>query len=291
MSPLLDGGPIPPISTNYTKHPYGCFVFDFIYGTVPRASYPRKEGVMIKMLHVSPPGFTRRHEPGSSRITFRPGISAQAVHARFLGQVHTHPLSYSDPGKDVVDHVRKGHRYFFSTDLISAFDQVSFQRLRKALFFRSIPPGWLTPQDYFFHENGRGGLIQGAPSSPYLFETYCRFGGLDVELFEYCDKLGFHYSRYVDDILISSSRPLGKRIGPSIRKIVSTYGFSLSDRKTKRVDVFSEPLEVLGYVIHGNRVDAGSRIIQQLFDPDQNDASRQGLFAWRRHVRKLSRRR
>lgn len=241
-----------------------------------------------KPAHQTPPGFERViREKG--RVTYKPLLRARAVHLRFAAQTAAHPLFFADPGIEVANHVKRGNRYFFKTDLESAFDQVTAERLRAAFNHRSIPIGWLTPRQLFFHESGRGGLIQGAPNSPYLFETYCKYGGLDRALWKYCDQLGFYYSRYVDDILISSPRELGRRIGPSIRRIVAEFGFGLNDKKTKRVNVFHEPLHVLGYVIRGGRIDAEGTVIQKLFDPGRSDRSRHGLFRWRRHVRGLNR--
>jgi hypothetical protein len=213
------------------------------------------------------------------------------VHARFYAQVKDRPLAFYDPLPEVRRHLELGHRYFFKTDLSSAFDHVTAERLRKTLTTRRISPKWLVPSQSFFHENGRGGLIQGAPASPYLFETYCRYSGLDRDLYEYCDKLGFWCSRYVDDILISSLRPIGRRVGPSIRAIVGEYGFVLSDKKTKRVDTYLEPLDVLGYVIRGSRIDPAPETLQVLFDPEASDATRAGVFRWRRHVRTIGKRR
>lgn len=244
---------------------------------------------MAKVVHQTPPGFKQRLK--GTRMIYDPGIIARATHARFDAQTKDHPLTFHDPLVEVRRHLELGHRYFFKTDLTSAFDQVTAERLHAVLRARGMHLSWLAPRQYFFHEGGRGGLIQGAPSSPYLFETYCRYGGLDRDLYEYCDKLGFHYSRYVDDILISSPRILGKRIGPSVREAVAKYGFELSDKKTKRVDVYTEPLEVLGYVIQGSRIDPGPRTMQALFDPATGEAARSGIFKWRRHVRKVGRRR
>jgi hypothetical protein len=242
-----------------------------------------------KIEHETPPGFRRRAEKG--RVTYNPGIAVRAVHKRLHAQVKAHPLTFADPLPEVRQHLERGHRYFLKTDLSSAFDHVTAERLRAALKHRGINPGWLSPLQYFFHEMGRGGLIQGAPASPYLFETYCRYGGLDRDLGEYCDKLGFCYTRYVDDILISSHRPIGKRVGPSVRRIVGAYGFALSDKKTKRVDVYAEPLEVLGYLIRGPRIDPAPRTLQTLFDPQISDVVRAGIFRWRRRVRTVGRRR
>lgn len=243
---------------------------------------------MPKITHQTPPGFEQVVLPGGKRILYNPGIGVRATHARFMQQMDEYPLHFTDAGKDVMSHILKGHRYFFSTDLASAFDHVTAERLGGALTWRGISLRWLIPRQHFFHEMGSGGLIQGAPSSPYLFETYCRFCGLDRDLAEYCDKLGFHYTRYIDDILISSSRTLGRRVGPTVSKIVERYGFTLSDRKTKRVDVRSEPLEVLGLVIRGDRIDPGNKTMQKLFEGNLSKRSRTGIFRWRRHVRRLN---
>ena len=246
---------------------------------------------MAKIVHQTPPGFRRVRVRNSSRITFMPEGEARIAHDRFRAQAATRPLAFVDPGREIMRHVKLGHRFFFTTDLASAFDAVTANRLRGALQWRQIPFGWITPLHFFFHEGGRGGLIQGAPSSSYLFETYCRYGGLDRALFEYCDKLGFHYSRYVDDILISSPRWLGRRVGPKIRGIVNEFGFRLNDEKTRRVDVHSEPLDVLGYVIRGTRIEPGDETMQKLHEPERDTLSSIGLFRWRRHVRSLNRRR
>lgn len=236
--------------------------------------------------HRTPPGFTRITLPGSKRVVYDPGNAARAIHTRFATQVREKWLDYNDPLLMVRSHVDKGHRFFFKTDLSDAFSQCSLRRLDSALTWRRISPGWLTPTRSFFHEGGRGGLIQGAPCSSYLFETYCRFGGLDRELFEYCDKLGFYYTRYVDDILISAPRWIGKRVGPSIREIVARHGFALNDKKTRRVDVQCESLEVLGLQIRGNRIDASFRIMQRLHET-HDPKSVAALFKYNRRVRNL----
>lgn len=253
-----------------------------------------KQGVLPlkagdKLQHETPAGFRRLIE--NNRVVYSPNITVRATHARFFEQVKNHKLSFGDPLAEVRRHVElieDGHRYFFKTDLKSAFDQVTIKRLRLVLARRGILPGWMIPQSHFFHERGRGGLIQGAPASPYLFEIYCRYGGLDRTLFEYCDQLGFYYSRYADDILISANRELGKRIGPSVRSIVGKFGFELSDKKTRRC--FGS-VEVLGYVVKGNQLSPSPRSLQPLFDPKLSDRARSGVFTWRRHVNKGSRRR
>lgn len=239
----------------------------------------------MKQFHQTPPGF--EHKKLGKRFIFVPSQEVRTSHAMFMEKVSDKPLVFSHPGHDVRRHIKRGHRFYLKTDLSSAFDQVTYERITTALEWREIQPEWIDPRKFFFHEDGTGGLIQGAPSSPYLFETYCRFGGLDRLLSEYCDKLGFHYTRYVDDILISAVRPLGGRIGPSIRKIVGQFGFVLSDKKTCRYDSHLQEVSVLGYVIRGTKLFPSNEIAQKLHN-STSDRQTKGLSQWRKSVRNLN---
>lgn len=242
---------------------------------------------MAKIQHKTPEGFRRVRSDG--RTFFRPSLDVHAVHAHFKRLVP--PLIHFDPVRELAGHLKRGHRYFFSTDLESAFDSVTAERLQSALEWKDINLElMLRNKKFFFHEEGEGGLIQGAPCSQYLFETYCRFGGLDRDLMEYCgmDLVSprFHYTRYVDDILISSPQWLGKSVGPRVRGIVKRYGFVLNDAKTKRVDVNRTPLHVLGVVILGKRLEAPSALTQKLHEIDRSEDSHSGVLGRSRHIRR-----
>ena len=73
-------------------------------------------------------------------------------------------------------------------------------------------------------------LPQGAPTSPMLANLVTV--KLDNKLTEYCEKRGFRYSRYADDITISGSfrLPLFKK---TIFKIIENCGFFINEEKTR----------------------------------------------------------
>lgn len=241
---------------------------------------------MAKVIHKTPPGFRRINKDG--RIVYAPSKEVLAVHKQFKKQVPV--LYYQDPGRDIANHVRKHqHRYFFVTDLKSAFDCVTLEMLKEPLWLNEIDLEWIDPPEYFFHDSGHGSLIQGAPMSPYLFELYCRFC-VDTLLRHYCDSREppLHYSRFVDDILISSPERIGRKLGPKVREIAQVCGFTLNDGKTKRVDVYSNPLTVLGYTIRGKRIDPPDKTMQRLFEEERSDLSLAGIHRWRGRIRNLN---
>lgn len=92
----------------------------------------------------------------------------------------------------------------------------------------------------------KGHLPQGAPTSPSLSNLLSK--DMDDEIAAYCAANGFTYSRYADDITISS-RDWDKR--PSVndvRQIVEKHGFRLNHKKTKMRHK-GQKMEVTGLTI------------------------------------------
>lgn len=73
-------------------------------------------------------------------------------------------------------------------------------------------------------------LPQGAPTSPYLASMVCL--KLDREIFNYCKRRDFVYTRYFDDISISGKNILDKNIN-QIENIIHKHGFSCNQEKKK----------------------------------------------------------
>jgi retron-type reverse transcriptase len=76
-----------------------------------------------------------------------------------------------------------------------------------------------------------GSLPQGASTSPALSNLVCtrldrRFSGL-------AKKMGFHYSRYADDLVFSSNNPRLPSLIPLFREILSEEGFRVNEGKTR----------------------------------------------------------
>ncbi|OGI56977.1 hypothetical protein A3B85_00565 [Candidatus Nomurabacteria bacterium RIFCSPHIGHO2_02_FULL_37_13] len=78
-----------------------------------------------------------------------------------------------------------------------------------------------------------GSLPQGAPTSPYLASMVCV--KLDKEIFNYCKRRGFVYTRYFDDISISGKNILDKH-AKEIEKIIHKNRFNCNKEKREFFD-------------------------------------------------------
>lgn len=76
-------------------------------------------------------------------------------------------------------------------------------------------------------------LPQGAPTSPYIASMVCL--KMDKEIFNYCKRREFVYTRYFDDISISGKNILDKHI-KQIEKIIYKHGFNCNQRKKEFFD-------------------------------------------------------
>ena len=76
----------------------------------------------------------------------------------------------------------------------------------------------------------RGQLPQGAPTSPEIANLVCR--RLDARLSGFCERRGWRYTRYCDDITLSGPGQPG-RAGEVVARIAHDEGFVLNRRKTR----------------------------------------------------------
>jgi len=99
-------------------------------------------------------------------------------------------------------------------------------------------------------------LPQGAPTSPYLSNLYCR--ELDNRIGGYVVKCGFRYTRYSDDITISGNISEMQIISLRrfIGKTIKEYNLKINERKT-RVLRKSNRQTVTGVVLN-SKISAGS---------------------------------
>lgn len=75
----------------------------------------------------------------------------------------------------------------------------------------------------------RGSLQIGPPSSPFLANLV--FLPVDNLIIKFCNKNGLTYSRYVDDITISSNKKIHPYYG-TIKKYIHNFDFELANEKT-----------------------------------------------------------
>ena len=82
-----------------------------------------------------------------------------------------------------------------------------------------------------------GGLVTGAPSSPYLFNVYCEIlidRSLRYECGSY-DGRRILYSRYADDLVFSDVKPFWDYIREALRKRITSSGLRINHRKVKKL--------------------------------------------------------
>jgi len=79
----------------------------------------------------------------------------------------------------------------------------------------------------------QGQLPQGAPTSPDIANIICR--KLDSRIEGLCNKRGWAYTRYCDDITISGDGGISSTTISTISEIVEDEGFMLNSRKTHTV--------------------------------------------------------
>ena len=114
--------------------------------------------------------------------------------------------SYGDGALSQTRNVTSLQRIVGNIDLLEFFPSIHLGRIVKALQQRpyslgedaAVVVGQICCDD-------TGVLPQGAPSSPILSNIICR--GLDDQLQEVARRHGCRYTRYADDITISTSRP------------------------------------------------------------------------------------
>ncbi|WP_160141598.1 reverse transcriptase domain-containing protein [Salicibibacter halophilus] len=156
------------------------------------------------------------------------------------------------------EHVQQ--RYVLNFDLKDFFDSISFGRIRAMFmtYFKFNDKVSTTLANICCHPNGF--LPQGAPTSPIISNIISY--RLDKNLDSISRRYNCKYTRYVDDITISTSRIyFPKAIGhgqkgsdqavvsEKIKSIVHKNGFKVNDKKT-RLNSKYENLSVTGITVN-----------------------------------------
>lgn len=158
-----------------------------------------------------------------------------------------------------VERHRKS-RYFYLMDLESAFDQVNgidlafaltelVRRMAREAVAVFNPPMKLEERPFGSDANDMfvflkkycllpsgNGLPQGGPASQDLFNIYYAVR-LDGLVGQYARKHGLVYSRYGDDLTVSSRKPIGKVMRQKLRGIILRNAGELSHHKCEVVDI------------------------------------------------------
>src|SRR5665213_2186769 len=175
-----------------------------------------KEQNLFKQLQLDeellqPPTWHKNVQP-DGRVVWAPNKPIREEHDWLLYQLGMLDLEmpYATGGvryRNIFSNVQRhrANRHFFQLDLADAYGQVHLPTLAVKLSELGLPE---SPQENHsrlqesFTPPEGGGLAQGGPASPMLFNIYCL--DLDAELGVFCQEQGITYSRYLDDLTFSS---------------------------------------------------------------------------------------
>lgn len=192
------------------------------------------------------------------RVLYDPNPAMRTLHRRFLIWLRSRWISLpcatgarkgASPVRNVQRH--QSQRYFCLLDIESAYWNVDGKKLAQVIcsFDERLQGREAEVQDFLsrhFLHCLAGGLITGAPASPEIYNHYAG-ALLDRDLRALCRRFGLIYTRYLDDITISSqSEPIGKRKRRAIRDLIINAGFPLNHAKSKVCDLKKQPLVITG---------------------------------------------
>lgn len=150
---------------------------------------------------------------------------------------HISPIAYGILGRQIPDMIEQHceHRYFLKLDLTHAYDFVDPARLATQLTDLSDIPyaQWHTILKRFACGKS-GGLATGSKLSPLLFNIY--MAPIDEAFMQLAERDGLTVTRYMDDIVFSSAKPIGKRRAKTVKGMLGEYGFSVNQHKVRYHD-------------------------------------------------------
>ncbi|HEY4475348.1 MAG TPA: reverse transcriptase domain-containing protein [Candidatus Paceibacterota bacterium] len=179
-------------------------------------------------------------------------------YVRFLDQERLNKLlcfaTAFRPGNTTVENVaqHRFQRFFYLVDLKKAYPSVQVEDLVRALTF--LDSRWWNQgakardflEQYFFDKQG-GGLYTGGTASNDLFNLCLGFS-IDLALGELCARHSIKYTRWVDDLTLSSpySMPIEKATRREIRAIIERTSFKVNHRKSQYLDIEKGPVFING---------------------------------------------
>jgi hypothetical protein len=251
-------------------------------GSVDNQAYP-----LLPQMGVSKLSFVwESHEVrGKLRHFGKPNRAMRLLHQRINRQLFsvidttyrvgfehaTGGLPGRSPALNAGAHAKS--RYFYQVDLKDAYNSVDSLMLAGALF--ALEPSFGDVQDieYFLkmccvHPKLGGpkqtGLITGAPLSPVLFNIYCAMW-LDRKIGELCAHEGMVYTRFFDDLTISSTKPISKYLRKRVRAVILDARFVPHRRKSSVLDLMRGPVTITGVMLWwGGKRSATNKFLSKL---------------------------
>jgi hypothetical protein len=210
--------------------------------------------------------FAGYRSTSSGKVELRqPNEAMRVIHNRFLGVIGRCWRKGEGYEYEAWRACIGNYHYFYVLDLEDAFGHVPQTWLTN--FVARECSGWLGDDEVeqfvsrYLMSPG-GGLVQGAPASPALFE-YFAATDLDFQLISQLNELnylGFRcgYVRYVDDLVFMSYKPLPEAYRRILKEIVRQAGMCINEKKARGVVLRKNTLTLTGVSIR--RTSSGVRM-------------------------------
>jgi len=190
-------------------------------------------------------------------------------------------------GKSFATNARlhKGKKYKFCTDLKQFFPSVTNKLVFKALKMQGFNT---TIASYITKLTTYKGFIPQGTSTADALANLVFYHLKDKEIYQLCQTHNITYSRYIDDLIFSSSTCF-KPVTLIIVNIIKQDDiFRINHRKTTYT---SSPVEITGVLTKNNLIDVPSIWHLKIEDPSRSEKSIEGLKNNRKYIRRISKQR
>lgn len=166
-------------------------------------------------------------------------------------------------GKDNVLNARahQGRKYKFCTDLTNFFPSITSKMVYDSFIrhgFSSDISRVLTKLTTYRHR-----VPQGTPTSAHLANMV--FSSIDDQIVKLCQERDIKYTRYVDDLTLSSFYPI-KPESLLVLEIIKNHNFRISNRKTKYA---TGSIEITGARVRNNSLSPTDKLKDKLDHPER----------------------
>ena len=181
-------------------------------------------------------GFRTISAPSDELKAAQHAILVMMTHKlKYLPSNNTHGFTKHRNCKTALEvHQAKGSRWFLKMDIKDFFPNTTAEKLDEALkttYPFCLMSAW-SRSKLIQICTVEGCLPQGAPTSPLL--TNMVMGFVDKEINDYCKEHGYVYTRYADDVLISSKYRFDKEeVVAHVGGCVAAKGYELKLEKTR----------------------------------------------------------
>jgi len=195
----------------------------------------------------------------------------RAILDQLLSRVPVSPFSHGFAiGKSIITNARvhaATARAVLNLDLQDAFPSVSAERVRRLLEWRvgpllkvALPSLSPTERAELYEELTAlccrdGALPQGAPTSGYLLNLAC--ARLDRKVYGLAMRSGLpqvRYSRYADDLTLTSSAPIPPEFHLSVIRAITQSGFRVNPHKVHSYSDAQRAIVICGVRLHRGRL-------------------------------------